>query len=139
MMNYLKMGKVGYWDHPNAQPSLVKLKAVAEKKGVATSQLALAWLHKHSNELLDGAGCVPIPGTSSAAHLIENVHAVALAKTLTSQDMLEIETAVPKNWTGDGVVGAPNSPTRRYGGSMIFEKTLWTDVPDTPTPKNKSQ
>ena len=99
---------------------------------------ALAWLLKHGNEMLGGAGCVPIPGTSNPAHIKENLKALELAKQLTPTDMAEIEAAVPKTTFGS-VVGAPGSPVKRYGGGMsAFEKTLWTDVPDTPTRKDKA-
>jgi len=42
---------------------------IAERKGVAPSQLALAWV------LAQGAGIVPIPGTRRITNLQENVAA----------------------------------------------------------------
>ena len=61
-MDYRKMAKVGYVTAPEAQPSIERFKAIAAAKGVTPAQLALAWLIKHGNEMLDGAGCVPSPG-----------------------------------------------------------------------------
>jgi pyridoxine 4-dehydrogenase len=48
------------------------LAAAAERHGVTPSQLALAWLLHRSPVL------VPIPGTSSVAHLEENIAAAAI-------------------------------------------------------------
>lgn len=45
------------------------LQSVADKHGVTTHQVALAWLLAHSSVML------PIPGTSTIAHLEENVAA----------------------------------------------------------------
>ena len=58
--------------------------------------MGLAWLIKHGNKLLDGAGVVPIPGSRSAKHIAENAAAIALADTLTDDDMAKIEEAFPK-------------------------------------------
>lgn len=44
------------------------LTEIAEKKGATPSQLALAWLLKRSPVML------PIPGTSTVAHLDDNMH-----------------------------------------------------------------
>jgi aryl-alcohol dehydrogenase-like predicted oxidoreductase len=52
---------------------------VAEKHGTTTHQVALAWLLHHSQVTL------PIPGTSSPAHLEENVAAASL--TLDDDDL----------------------------------------------------
>jgi aryl-alcohol dehydrogenase-like predicted oxidoreductase len=49
------------------------LAALAEKRGVSPSQLALAWLLHRSPVML------PIPGTSSVAHLEDNVAAAGIA------------------------------------------------------------
>ncbi|QKW51610.1 aldo/keto reductase [Streptomyces buecherae] len=48
------------------------LATLAEQRGVSPSQLALAWLLKRSPAML------PIPGTSSVAHLDENVRAATI-------------------------------------------------------------
>jgi len=51
------------------------LDEIASHHGVTPSQVALAWLLKHSPAM------VPIPGTSSVSHLEENVAAAALELT----------------------------------------------------------
>lgn len=51
---------------------LDRLRPVADGLGLTLSQLALAWLHHH------GPDVVPIPGTSNAAHLAENLAAVSV-------------------------------------------------------------
>ena len=56
---------------------------IARAHAVTAAQVALAWLLLHSPVLL------PIPGTSSVAHLDENVAAAALA--LDDAEMLQLE------------------------------------------------
>jgi pyridoxine 4-dehydrogenase len=59
------------------------LSAVAEQLGATPMQVALAWLlHRSPNILL-------IPGTSSLAHLRENLAAGQLA--LSSETLVELE------------------------------------------------
>jgi len=67
-----------------AQPG-GKLDAVAKKHGATVSQLSLAWLLRRSPVML------PIPGTSSVAHLEENVAAVEV--DLSDGEWQEIEAA----------------------------------------------
>ena len=67
-----------------AQPGGV-LDAAAKKHGATVSQLSLAWLLQHSPVIL------PIPGTSSVAHLEENVKASDV--TLSDAEWAEIEAA----------------------------------------------
>ena len=55
---------------------------VAEKAGATPSQVALAWLLQHSLVML------PIPGTSSVAHLEENVRAAGLKTEAEELDRL---------------------------------------------------
>lgn len=62
------------------------LAAVASKNGVAPSQLALAWLLHRSPVTL------PIPGTSSVAHVEENIAAAGIA--LTPEEVDEISGLV---------------------------------------------
>ena len=62
-----------------------KLDEVAKRHGATVSQLSLAWLLHRSPVML------PIPGTSSVAHLEENVKAADIS--LSDAEMLEIETA----------------------------------------------
>jgi aryl-alcohol dehydrogenase-like predicted oxidoreductase len=59
------------------------LDGVAERHDVTPSQVALAWLLGHSPAML------PIPGTSSVAHLEENVAASTLELTDEEMAMLE--------------------------------------------------
>ena len=68
-----------------AQPGGV-LDAVAKKHNATVSQLSLAWLLHHSPVIL------PIPGTSSVAHLEENIKAADV--TLSDDEWAKIETAV---------------------------------------------
>jgi aryl-alcohol dehydrogenase-like predicted oxidoreductase len=57
---------------PVGSGDLAALAPAAERRGVTPSQLALAWLLHRSPAML------PIPGTSSVAHLEENVAAAAI-------------------------------------------------------------
>jgi aryl-alcohol dehydrogenase-like predicted oxidoreductase len=61
------------------------LDSAATKHGATVSQLSIAWLLHHSPVVL------PIPGTSSVAHLEENVKAAEV--TLSSEEWAEIEKA----------------------------------------------
>ncbi len=72
--------------------ALAQLEALASEKGIAVSQLALAWL------LAQGDDIVPIPGTRSIARLEENVGAVDVV--LTPDDLRRIGGAFP-----DGAFG----------------------------------
>jgi aryl-alcohol dehydrogenase-like predicted oxidoreductase len=62
------------------------LEELAAKHGASPSQLALAWLLRRSPVML------PIPGTSSVAHLEDNVAAAALE--LTDEEFAELSAAV---------------------------------------------
>ena len=68
-----------------AQPG-GKLDKMAKRHGATVSQLSLAWLLHRS------AVALPIPGTSSVAHLEENLKAAEIA--LSAEDMKAIEEAV---------------------------------------------
>jgi pyridoxine 4-dehydrogenase len=61
----------------------VRLGPVAERHGATPAQIALAWLLHRSSAML------PIPGTSSSAHLDENVAAAAVQ--LTEDDLRELD------------------------------------------------
>ena len=69
-----------------------QLEALAAGKGIALSQLALAWL------LAQGDDIVPIPGTRNAKRLEENVGAADVS--LSSDDLRLIREAFP-----DGAYG----------------------------------
>jgi aryl-alcohol dehydrogenase-like predicted oxidoreductase len=64
------------------------LREVAERKCVTPAQIALAWL------LAQKTWIVPIPGTTKLHRLNENLGAVAVE--LTSEDLVEINTAASK-------------------------------------------
>ena len=64
------------------QASQDKLKQIAEKYDVSVHQVALNWLLNHSDNIL------LIPGTSSIAHLEENMQSVSLE--LTEEDVTEL-------------------------------------------------
>jgi pyridoxine 4-dehydrogenase len=74
-------GKLLKADHPAAQ-ALVRM---AERHEATVAQLSLAWLLHRSPVML------PIPGTSSVAHLEENIAAAGIKLTL--EDWAEIEAA----------------------------------------------
>jgi aryl-alcohol dehydrogenase-like predicted oxidoreductase len=65
-----------------------KLGWIAERKGVTTSQLALAWV------LAQGKDIVPIPGTKRRKYLEENTAAAEIV--LSAGELVEIEEAVPR-------------------------------------------
>jgi aryl-alcohol dehydrogenase-like predicted oxidoreductase len=64
------------------------LQKVAHRHGATASQIALAWLLKHSPAML------PIPGTSRIAHLEENARAASLE--LSDADFLELKDGFPE-------------------------------------------
>ncbi|HEX3783485.1 MAG TPA: aldo/keto reductase [Pseudonocardiaceae bacterium] len=63
-----------------------QLQVVSDKHGATPSQLALAWLLRRSPVML------PIPGTSTAAHVEENIAAAEV--TLTDAEFQELQDAV---------------------------------------------
>jgi len=66
-----------------------RVRALAERKGVAAGQLALAWM------LAQGKDVVPIPGTKRRRYLEEN--AAAADVTLSPKELSELEAAVPQH------------------------------------------
>ena len=66
-----------------------RIHAMAEEKGCAPSQLALAWV------LAQGDDIVPIPGTKRRRYLEENVGALDIV--LTPSDLERIEQAIPSS------------------------------------------
>ena len=73
---------------PLNMPIIEWIKGYAAKKGATPSQISLGWL------LAKGPTIVPIPGTRSVAHLLENLDARRLQ--LTATDVQEIETSLSK-------------------------------------------
>ncbi len=75
--------------YPVAAGKLAKpggtLDAIAKRHGVTVAQLSIAWLLHRSPVML------PIPGTSSVAHLEENLKAAGIV--LSDDELKEIETA----------------------------------------------
>ena len=63
--------------------------AIANKKGVTASELALAWV------MARGKDIVPIPGTKRRAYLEVNVR--ACAAVLTAEDLAQIDSIAPKD------------------------------------------
>jgi aryl-alcohol dehydrogenase-like predicted oxidoreductase len=72
------------------------VRAVAEARGVAPAQIALAWVHGQGARL--GIPVAPIPGTKRVKWLEQNVAAVDI--TLTDQELAVLDPL------GDQVVGA---------------------------------
>ena len=69
-----------------------KLTELAETKGVAVTQLALAWL------LAQGDDIVPIPGTRSETRLAENIAAADVE--LTAEDLARVQEILPEGSYG---------------------------------------
>jgi aryl-alcohol dehydrogenase-like predicted oxidoreductase len=65
-----------------------RIRELAREKGVKPAQLALAWV------LRQGSDVVPIPGTTTRAHLEENVAAAAVA--LSKDDLARIDAVAPR-------------------------------------------
>jgi len=65
-----------------------RIREIAAEKGVKASQLALAWV------LAQGKDVVPIPGTTTRAHLEENVAAAAIV--LSKEELERIEKVAPR-------------------------------------------
>lgn len=66
-----------------------KIESIAKEKNCTASQLALAWVLAQGDEIF------PIPGTTKAKHVEENVKAVDIH--LTQEDLEQIEAVFPKN------------------------------------------
>jgi aryl-alcohol dehydrogenase-like predicted oxidoreductase len=63
------------------------LRAIAARKGITPSQLAIAWV------LAKGSGIVPLIGARTRTQLKESLG--ALSVVLTSEDLQEVEAAIP--------------------------------------------
>ena len=74
-------------NYPKNKALIDRFKALAHSKPVPVSALAMAWV------LQRGAGFVPIPGTRTAAHLMEWARADEIS--LSDADMAEIEAVLP--------------------------------------------
>nr|WP_202964117.1 aldo/keto reductase [Actinoplanes friuliensis] len=83
------------WQPGNYETNVASVGALtdlATSKGIAVTQLALAWL------LAQGDDIVPIPGTRSPERLAENVAAAGL--TLTEADLTRIQEILPRGAAG---------------------------------------
>jgi aryl-alcohol dehydrogenase-like predicted oxidoreductase len=83
------------WQGDNYTANLTaigSLRELADAKGIAVTQLALAWL------LAQGDDIVPIPGTRSADRLAENVGAADVV--LTEQDLERVHEILPNGSYG---------------------------------------
>ena len=60
-----------------------KVQPIADRYDASVYQIALAWLLHHSDCIL------PIPGTSSVAHLVDNIKAAAIQ--LSDEDMAQLD------------------------------------------------
>jgi aryl-alcohol dehydrogenase-like predicted oxidoreductase len=83
------------WQPGNYETNLAaiqELAALAEAKGIAVTQLALAWL------LAQSADIVPIPGTRSPERVAENIAAATV--TLAPEDLSRIEALLPHGAAG---------------------------------------
>jgi aryl-alcohol dehydrogenase-like predicted oxidoreductase len=79
----------------------------AARRGVTPGQVALAWV------LAQGVDCIPIPGTRTAEHLIEN--AAAAHVTLTEADLSGLERLLPRGFAhGDRYNEVQNIGPERY-------------------------
>jgi aryl-alcohol dehydrogenase-like predicted oxidoreductase len=96
---------------PNFSANLAALEALhafARARGVTSGQVALAWT------LAQGDHVIPIPGTRSAAHVIENAGAAALS--LSAADLVELERILPRGFAhGDRYSDQQYVGPERYG------------------------
>ena len=70
------------------QALVERLRTIGQRRGASPAQLALAWL------LAQAPSVVPIPGTTKAGRLRENLRAAAVE--LTTADVAEIDSAAPE-------------------------------------------
>ena len=80
-------------------------RAIAERKGCSAAQLALAWLMKKD-------GVIPIPGTKTVQHLIDDAGAAVLS--LDAGDMHALEGALPA-----GAVAGLRYPASQMGSLRL--------------------
>ena len=86
-----------------------KLEKIAEKKGVKSGQLGLAWLMTQGH----GTGILPLFGTRSVARVKENLE--GLNVTLTDKEIKEIRDVVDKAGAGGD-----------YGARVSLSKLGWS-------------
>ena len=106
------MPRFGAEHYPGNLALLAGVREVAAEAGCTVAQLALAWL------LAKGEHVLPIPGTTSIAHLRENLGAVDLSLSATQLARL------------DSLVNAQTVSGNRYGAQASVE--VDTEVHDAP-------
>jgi aryl-alcohol dehydrogenase-like predicted oxidoreductase len=84
------------------QGMVKSLQAIAERKGVTSAQLALAWV------LAQGDDVIPIPGTKRRKYLEENIAAEGIA--LTAAEVAEIGAIFPAGATAGSRYPTPHMP-----------------------------
>jgi aryl-alcohol dehydrogenase-like predicted oxidoreductase len=93
VLSYCTRNEIGFipW-YPLATGELASkagpLAAIAQRHHAAPAQIALAWLLRHSKIML------PIPGTSSIAHLEENTRGAAIE--LSDEDVRALDAVGPR-------------------------------------------
>ncbi|MGC8517052.1 MAG: aldo/keto reductase [Steroidobacteraceae bacterium] len=72
---FLPWAPLGSGSHAQGKEALPALASLAERRGISTAQVAIAWLLQRAPVV------VPIPGTASIAHLEDNIAAAAIVLT----------------------------------------------------------
>ncbi len=95
---------------PNYSANLVyaeRFRALARDRGLSAATLAVAWV------LAQGDHLIPIPGTRSPEHLLQNIAAAEV--TLSADDIAEIEAVLPVGFAhGDRYSDAQSVGPERY-------------------------
>ena len=92
------------------QEMLLKLKRLAERKHCTPAQLSMGWLLRKASDL--GVACLPIPGTKTLSHALENIASVRVDLTETEMRLLESIAEMSAgaresdNYMGFGLEGA---------------------------------
>jgi len=84
---YVKDFSPSSWFNEANLNALLRLKALADQKGVSMAQLSLAWLIKRGEEL--GVTVIPLMGATKLEHLEDNLG--ALEVKLSQDDVRELE------------------------------------------------
>jgi aryl-alcohol dehydrogenase-like predicted oxidoreductase len=102
-------------EHFGENMKLVKtLAGIAEKKGVTSSQLVLAWV------LAQGDDFIPIPGTKRRKYLEENAKAIDVK--LSPEEVKEIRGEIEKAGGGKGARYPPQMMSKCFGDSPELSK-----------------
>jgi aryl-alcohol dehydrogenase-like predicted oxidoreductase len=102
-------------EHIDENMKLVQtLTSIADKKGVTTSQLVLAWV------LAQGDDFIPIPGTKRRKYLEENGKAVEVQ--LSKDEVQSIRNEIEKAGGGKGARYPPAMMAKCFGDSPELQK-----------------